>query len=331
MRLLTFKDAIREAQEEVLKDSSVVLIGEGVPDPKRIFGTTAGLKEKFPNQVFDMPVSENGMTGVCVGVAVNGLKPILVHQRMDFSLYSMDQIVNNAAKWYSMFGGNGGSCPLVIRMIIGRGWGAGNQHSQNLTALLAHIPGLKIMFPTNARDAYSLFIEAVKDPNPVIFIEHRWLYETVSNMDHQQIDYDPDCEISVLAIGHAALEARKAREALKQFGIRIRVIEIQKIKPVFLGDITNKSNQFIIVEDAWEYGGLAGEIGMRLYEQGAKRVQRITCPDYPAASSPALTKDYYPTAGQIVHMVGKMLNKNTPNIVKLLPHDVPDATFRGPF
>lgn len=328
-RIITFKQAILEAQEEALKDPSVILIGEGVPDPKEIFGTTKGLAMKFPSQVFDMPVSENGITGVSIGAAINGLRPILVHQRMDFSLYSMDQIVNNAAKWFSMYGGQGGSVPIVIRMIIGRGWGAGNQHSQNLTALFAHIPGLKIFFPTNARDAFNLFIEAVKDPNPVLFIEHRWLYETTASMNNIAEEKEDAAAISILAIGHTVIEAKKAKEAIKDH-LKIRVIEIQKIRPLFPYDISCKMNKFIITEDAWS-GGIAAELGMSLYECGAKNVFRIICPNYPSASSPALTKNYYVSANKIIKKIEAITDLDLPKVDEPEFHDVPDIHFRGPF
>ena len=158
-RKIRFFEAIREAiGQSMEKDDSVFVIGEGVPDPKGIFGTTLGLQEKYgTNRVLDMPVSENGMTGVCIGAALTGLRPILIHQRLDFSLLSLDQIINNAAKWHYMFGGRL-SVPLVIRLIIGQGWGQGAQHSQNLQALFAHIPGLKVVMPSNAYDAKGLLI-----------------------------------------------------------------------------------------------------------------------------------------------------------------------------
>lgn len=326
MRLLSFKDAIREAQEVCLEDKTVFLIGEGVPDPKAIFGTTAGLKDKFPNQVFDMPLSENGLTGVCVGAAMNGMKPILVHQRIDFSLYSMDQIVNSAAKIHSMYGGKI-NCPMVIRMIVGRGWGAGNQHSQNLTAMFAHVPGLKIFFPTNARDAYYLFIEAVLDPNPVLFIEHRWLYETTSDMDmdNKTPSFDnPD--VTIIAIGHAVLEAKKAIESNKH--VKINLIELQRIKPL---DFNVYGDKFIVVDDAWSFCGLAAEIGLSLYEEGAEKVVRVTCPDYPSGSSLALTKSYYPSANSIAKALEDICREPMAYSPVRDNHDVPDASFRGPF
>jgi pyruvate/2-oxoglutarate/acetoin dehydrogenase E1 component len=177
VRELTYAQAIQEGLSQAMEaDPRVIVIGEGVPDPKAIFATTAGLREKFGSQrVFDMPLSENGMTGICIGAALSGIRPVMVHQRIDFSLLAMDQLVNNAAKWHYMFDGLA-SVPLVVRVIIGRGWGQGPQHSQSLQALFAHIPGFKVVLPATPYDAKGMLISAIEDNNPVIFIEHRWLH-----------------------------------------------------------------------------------------------------------------------------------------------------------
>jgi len=352
-RLLTFKEALREAHEIALQDPSVILIGEGVPDPKAIFGTTAGLKEKFPNQVFDMPVSENGMTGICIGAAINEMKPILVHQRMDFSLYSADQLINNAAKWYSMFGGQK-SVPLVIRMIVGRGWGAGNQHSQNLTALFAHVPGLKIFCPSNASDAKTMLLAAVKDPNPVLFVEHRWLYETTSEMREEEFQPVPLCyswntlrqwidEVTIVAAGHATLEALRARNFLAKAGVKASVVDLRSIKPlgmVFIKHRVKNTKNLIVVEDGWKFCGLGAEIIAQLAEDGEISFDappvRLTYPDYPSGSSPGLTANYYVGPYDIGKAVEKVLRRpldlsELKSYQESRTHDVPDANFRGPF
>ena len=140
---LSFAKAINEGLSQAMKiDDSVICYGLGVPDPKGVFGTTVGLQKKFGKErVFDMPASENAMTGVAIGASLNGIRPVMTHQRLDFFLLAMDQLVNNAAKWHYMFGGQS-SVPITIRLIIGRGWGQGPTHSQNLQAIFAHIPGL---------------------------------------------------------------------------------------------------------------------------------------------------------------------------------------------
>lgn len=349
LRILSFKEAIREAQEQALEDyTDCFLIGEGVGDPKQIFGTTTGLKDKFPRRVFDMPISENALTGVCVGAAVNGMKPILVHQRMDFSLYAMDQLVNNAAKWHSMYGGQA-SVPFIIRMIIGRGWGQGNQHSQNLTAMYAHVPGLKIVVPTTAYDAKGLFRGALDDPNPVLFIEHRWLYETTSKVpehhykialgDEQTLLCNGD-DVTVVAIGHSVLEARRAVSMLPD--VSVDLIALSTIKPMCLYNVhqsVKRTGRLIVLDDAWKFCGLAAEIVASVVEENINlksKPIRLTYPDYPSGSSPTLTKGYYVGPYDIASAIEKSIGREL-ELEKLFmeqmerTHDVPDSSFKGPF
>lgn len=347
--LTSFKDAIREAQEIALSDESAFLIGEGVGDPKQVFGTTIGLKDKFPSQVFDMPISENALTGVCIGAATNGMKPILVHMRIDFSLYSMDQIVNNAAKWHSMYGGQK-SVPMIIRMLIGRGWGQGNQHSQNLTAMYAHVPGLKIVVPSNAYMAKALFLSSFQDPNPVLFIEHRWLYDTTSEVPEGIIKeplgkcrYDNrGDDVTIVASGYAMVEARHAVKYLAEQNVSCDLIDIQTIKPLdieTIKDSVRRTRHLVVIDDAWSFCGVAGEIIAQIAESGIKLDTppiRITYPDYPSGSSPALTKYYYTgpydicLAVNVVH--SKKINlEQIRKYQKERTHDVPDKNFRGPF
>ena len=176
-RVITYAEAIREALDQAMAaDESVIVFGLGVDDPKAIFGTTAGLQETYGcERVFDTPTSENAMTGVGIGAALNGIRPVMVHQRLDFFLLAMDQLVNGAAKWHFMFGGQG-KVPITIRLIMGRGWGQGPTHSQNLQAWFTHIPGLKVVMPATAEDAKGLLLESIRDDNPVVFLEHRWLH-----------------------------------------------------------------------------------------------------------------------------------------------------------
>jgi pyruvate dehydrogenase E1 component beta subunit len=187
----TTAEAIREAQEQLLaQDGDVFIIGEGVND-QGAFGTTKDLKERFPRRVLEMPVSENGMTGVCIGAAVSGMRPIMIHMRADFLLYAADQIINNAAKWWGMFGGKAGTCPLVIRAIIGRGWGQGMQHSQHLEKLFSEIQGLTVVCPSNAKDAKGLLIWASRQNHPVLFFEHRWIHELKCEVPDEMYETPP--------------------------------------------------------------------------------------------------------------------------------------------
>lgn len=291
MSTLSMAESIRITLHEILRDDKdAILIGEGVPDEKGMFGTTTGLKDEFPNQVFDMPVSEAGVTGAMIGAALNGLRPILTHQRMDFSLYSADQLINNAAKWYSMFGGQR-SVPLTIRMTIGRGWGQGNQHSQNLSALYAHIPGLKVFMPSNAKDAANMLYEAHNDPNPVLFLEHKWLYNCKEIPTEETGD-----QVTVVAWGYMFHEAKAWCQKISGADL----IDLKYLNPIDFGRIirsVEKTRSLIVMEDSWDKGSIGDSIvsvvarsGIEL--KGAPLKQAL--PNFPCPSSPALAKHYYP-------------------------------------
>jgi pyruvate dehydrogenase E1 component beta subunit len=354
-REITYAAALREAIDDCLKeDPSVFIIGEGVPDPKGIFGTTSGLLERYgPDRVSDMPVSENALTGVCIGAALRGLRPIMTHQRLDFALLSLDQIINNAAKWYFMFGSQI-SVPLVIRMIIGQGWGQGAQHSQNLHALFAHIPGLKVIMPVTPYDAKGMLTAAVKDPNPVICLEHRWLYnlkglvpETSFMVELGQAKVIREGEdITVVASSYMTVEAVKAAQVLQQAGIFIELIDLRSVRPLDhrrIARSVKKTGHLLVADSGWTTGGIAGEIIAQVSEtvfgdlKGAPA--RIALPDIPTPSSPGLTKNFYPGCRQIVKRVCAMLKRGEAEVDSILaddlksdkPHDVPDLSFQGPF
>src|ERR671934_2730203 len=176
-RILSYIEAIREAtDQEMERDSSVVVFGLDVDDPKAIQGTTGGLLEKYGQErVFGTPLSEDAMTGAAVGMALAGLRPIHVHIRMDFLLLAMNQLVNVAAKSRYMYGGRV-AVPLVVRSMIGKSWGQGAQHSQGLYSFFMHVPGLKVVAPSNSYDAKGCLAAAVRDDNPVLYVEHRLLH-----------------------------------------------------------------------------------------------------------------------------------------------------------
>ena len=186
MRQITYCQAINEALKQVMeRDKAVFIMGLGVDDAKRIFGSTVGLSEKFgKGRAFEIPISENAITGVAIGASLCGMRPVMTHQRMDFMFYCFDQLMNHAAKWHYMFGGEF-SVPITIRSIIGRGWGQGTQHSQSLQALFSHVPGLKVVMPATPYDAKGLLISSVLDDNPVIFIEHRKLYDVKGDVPEE--------------------------------------------------------------------------------------------------------------------------------------------------
>lgn len=355
-RTITAAAAIHEATDQCMAvDERVIVIGEGAPDPKGIFGTTLGLRQKYgAERVWDMPVSENGLTGACIGAAISGFKPILTHQRVDFALLSLDQIINNAAKWFYMFGGQQ-SVPLVIRMVVGHGWGQGAQHSQNLQALFAHIPGLKVVMPATAHDAKGLLISAIEDPNPIIFLEHRWIHGLTGVVPEEMYRVTlgearvarEGSDITIVSSSYMVIEAMRAAEVLTKLGVTAEVLDLRTISPldeesIFLS--VQKTARLLVVDSGWTNGGIAGEVIARVVSQQFAALsappQRLALPDMPAPSAPALTKFYYPSYRTIVKQVCEMLNKDVTllqqeweaeDLKNPVAHDVPDPSFTGPF
>ena len=349
-RFVTYAEALNEAQAYALEHiDGVYLMGLGVPDPKGIFGSTLGLPERFgEGKVFDVPISENALTGVALGSAVTGQRPILTHQRVDFTLVSIDQIVNQAAKWHYMFGGHM-SAPMVIRMIIGRGWGQGPQHSQALHAWFAHVPGLKVVMPATAYDAKGMLIAAVRDENPVVILEHRWLYGVKDAVPEAGYLVPLDkamvrragTDITLIGISYMTLECLRAAELLAECGINAEVVDLRSVRPIDYATLlasVEKTRLVLIADHATSVAGVAGELSAsvneKLFDTLLAAPVRVSLPDYPAPTSHAFAKGYYPNAHTIANAALGALNKPT---LKTEPtehrsaHDQPDATFTGPF
>ena len=350
LRCITFAEAIREATVQAMeKDDTVLALGLGVTDPKGVFGTTLGLKERFGEErAYDIPVSENAVTGICVGLAISGFRPILSHQRADFMLMSMDQIINNVAKWNYMFGGQD-SVPLVIRTIIGRGWGQGPQHSQNFQAMFAQVPGLKVVSPTTPYQAKGLMAAAIEDPDPVIFVEHRWLHSQVGDVPEEYYSIPigkahmmhEGEDLTVVTSLDMAVEALKVAEKLKSQKIDIEVVDLCTVKPLDEETILNsvrKTGRLLVIDSSWKDFGAASQVTALVAEKGHDHlkgaIRRLGLPDIPSPSTPALSKEYYPRAKDICliieEMLGKKINMSVFEKAKL-PHDVPDPFFKGPF
>ncbi len=349
-RMITFAEALREALfQSMERDRSIFVIGLGATDTKGVFGTTLGLEESLgKDRVFDMPVSENAMTGVVTGAAISGMRPVLVHQRADFILMSMDQIVNSAAKWLYMFGGRT-SVPITIRSIIGRGWGQGPQHSQNFQGLLAQIPGLKIVVPTTPYDAKGLLTAAIEDNNPVIVIEHRWLFNQIGEVpeDYYTIPIGrarvmrEGEDITVVASMDTALEACIVAEKLSHSGINLEVVNLRSVKPLdeetILASVT-KTGRLLILDSSWRDFGVSAQIAAvaaeKVHDCLKTGIKRLGLPDSPSPTSPGLANHYYiceaDIADAVSELLGLSLDHEELGIMDCVD-DVPDDLFRGPF
>lgn len=347
---LTYGEAINDALSIAMAlDPLMICYGLGISDPKAIFGTTKGLVEKFGNhRIFDMPTSENAMTGVSIGAAIAGIRSVVTHQRLDFFLLAMDQLVNSAAKWHYTYGV---PIPITIRLIIGRGWGQGPTHSQNLHSWFAHIPGLKVVMPSNPQDAKGLLLASIFDPNPVIFLEHRWLHNSKGNVavgDYRtplgsanilQIGTD----ITIVGMSYLTVEARRAVDYLATCNVSCELIDLRTLKPidwVLIQKSVAKTGHLLVLDSGYTTGSLAGEIIARIAIESFDLLKsapvRLAMPDVPEPASFGLTKGFYVGAEQIVSAVCRILEIDDQSILdnspkEHSPHDVPGDWFKGPF
>lgn len=323
-RELSYRDAIREALLQALEtDRSVFLFGEGIDDPGGVFGTTLGLKEKFGDRVMDSPIAENGMTGVSIGAAITGMRPVFIHMRVDFLPMCMDQIVNHAAKWSYMTGGKV-KVPLTIRAVIGRGWGSAAQHSQSLQAMFAHTPGLNVIMPASPYDAKGMLLGSIAGNTPTVCIEHRWLYDQKEAVPGEPyvihagkgILRRKGKDITLIAASYMVFESLRAAAELERSGIEAEVIDLRSIQPLdedLIVESVRKTGRLIIADTGWKAFGVSAEVAAvvaeKAYDVLRAPVKRICLPWAPTPASPVLEKAYYPTSEDIVKSAKEMLGK----------------------
>jgi len=315
-RKLSYVDAVREALELALThDERVFVMGQGVDDPVGMFGITPDLHKKYgTDRVFDTPLSENALTGIAIGAALGGMRPVYMHNRPDFLLLAMDQIVNHASKWSYMFGGRV-SVPIVIWATVGRGWGGGAQHTQTLQGLFNHIPGLYLVMPTTPYDAKGLLLNSIANNNPVIIIEHRWLLRQTGSVPEgiytipfgRGVIRRQGKDVTVVAISHMVVEALSAARELQEQGIDIEIIDPRTIKPLDEALILNslkKTGRLIIADTGWKTGGVGAEISALMAEKGFELlkapIKRIASLDIPTPASHVLENKFYAGKADII-------------------------------
>lgn len=348
MAEMKYSDAIRSAIGEAMEsDANVITMGLGVPDPGGVFGTTLDLQDRFGNdRVMDIPCAENGMTGIIIGMALGGKKVILSHQRVDFSFLSLEQLFNQASKWHFMFGGQE-SVPIVVRMIVGRGWGQGPQHSQFAPSLFTHFPGIKVVCPVFPKDAKSLMHWAIRNPNPVIFFEHRWLHFIEGETDELESLESETAKIilegkdvTLVSYSYGVLECMVAADYIRNYGIEAEVIDLRFLSPIDFATITKsvkKTSRLIVLEHTWSSGSIASEIITNVVTSGMHFKDppcRLSLPDYPFPTSIGLAKDYYPGQKELVETLKSMFKR--PDVEGIVfsedyEHDKPNPLFNGPF
>ncbi len=311
---LTYGTAIRAAFEYLLERyPEVFVIGQGLWSPWYVGNSMTDLDKKFgQKRVIDTPVSELACTGAAVGASLCGMRPIVVHPRIDFMLYAIDAIVNQAAKWSHMVGGQAHPA-VTIRAIINRGGEQGAQHSQALHAWFAHVPGLRVVMPATVADARDLMIAAVRCDDPVVYIDDRWLYDLADDLPPVReltlADEGPRClapgtDITFVAASYSTRLALEARAILAPQGVSAEVVDLRVLNPLRVEAIltsVRKTGRLLAIDGGWRTCGMAAEVVAQVAEHlapGALRAApaRITLPDAPAPTSRVLEKTYYPTA-----------------------------------
>lgn len=324
-RKLSYSLAINEALHQSMEsDPSVFLIGQGVKSPWYVGNTAQDLLARFGDQrVIDTPVSENAVTGAAVGAALAGMRPVVVHPRMDFMYFAFDPIINEAANWFYMNGGRI-SVPLVIWGIINRGGEQAAQHSQSLHSIFSHVPGLKVVMPATPYDAKGLMAAAIRDPNPVVFIDDRWLYGLEENVPEDLYEVEigkaalrrKGSDVTIAAASFMANEALKAAQSLAQMQIEAEVIDLRTVKPIdteLLFKSVRKTGRLVIADGGWKTCGYAAEIAAlaaeNVFAYLKAPIRRVTLPDCPAPASVNLEKEFYRTCKDIVKAVKSIVKR----------------------
>ena len=315
MRTLTYAQAIREAHAQLLaRDSRVFVVGQGLWSPWYAGGSLEGLDQEFGRErMLDSPVSENAVTGMAVGAALAGMRPIVFHPRMDFMLLAVDPIVNQAANWSYLFAGRI-SVPIVVRAVINRGGEQGAQHSQALHAMFMHVPGLKVVMPSTPFDAKGLLVAALEDPNPVLYIDDRWLYSQEGDVPAETYRVPigkaavrrRGSDVTLIGISWMAAKAVEAAEELASEGIDAEVIDLRSLKPwdqATVIESVRKTRRAVVADPGWHTAGASAEIAATIAKEAFAElgapVERVALPDTPAPTSRVEENAYYPDASHI--------------------------------
>lgn len=326
-RSLAYKEALSEGLVQAMeRDPSIFVTGIAVDYSSGIFGSTTEALRRFgPKRVFDAPAMENALAGIAIGAAVMGKRPVIVHPRADFMFLAMDQLINLAAKWKYMFAGRAGSVPLVIRAIIGRGWGQGATHSQSLQSIFAHFPGIAVVMPASPRDAKGLTTAALAADHPTVIFEYRTLYEATGPVpaEYFREKIGParvvreGRDLTIVATSQMVTEAVTAAATLAEMGISAEIVDPRSIRPLDEATILasiRKTSRLIVADTSWELCGFASEVAALAAEKAfadlRAPVRRIALPDSPAPVSATLERAFYPSASTIVKVAMALLGKS---------------------
>jgi pyruvate/2-oxoglutarate/acetoin dehydrogenase E1 component len=346
-RTLNYGEALYEAtRQEMERDPGVFVMGLGVDDARGLYGTTLDLHKLFgPDRNFDTPLAEDAMTGVAIGAALNGMRPIHVHQRMDFLLLCMNQLVNLAAKQHYTFAGQT-PVPIVVRASIGRSWGQGPQHSQALHSYFMHVPGLKVVAPTTPYDAKGCLIAAIRDDNPVVFVEHRMLYRFSGIVPEEPYEVPfgkarvlgGGDDVTIVGVCHMVVEALRARSLLRELDLSAEVIDPVSLAPLDIDGIVasvEKTRRLLVVDNGWVTCGAAAEIVAQVFERLQGRVsftaRRMGYAPTPCPTTKPLENAYYPSARGIALAALELVRGDTAGWSPEVTESREITEFKGPF
>ena len=346
---VSVKESIREAQlDHLQEDDNALILGLNAASPLGIFGTVAGLVDQFgPHRVIETPASEAALTGIALGMATAGMRPILIHQRFDFSLLGIDQLVNQVAKWHFMYGGKL-RAPLTIRVIVGRGWGQGPQHSQALHAWLAHVPGLQVVMSSFPQDSYDALRFVTANDIPTIFVEHRWMHTVRGSLEKRQSQRlrgfavrRLGSDITLVGTSYMVIECIAAARLLETRGIDAEVVDQMVLSPLDISGITDstlKTGRLVIADIGTKSFGVGAEMISRLVEAGVKLRAapiRIGLPDMPTPTAVKLASAYYPTSTDIANAAliacGHGESSKFVEVRDAIDLDSPNQQFLGPY
>jgi pyruvate dehydrogenase E1 component beta subunit len=323
MKTLQFREAIAEAMsEEMRKDPSIYLMGEEVAEYNGAYKASKGMLDEFgPERVIDTPISELGFAGIGVGSAMNGNKPIIEFMTFNFALVGIDQIINNAAKIRQMSGGQF-NCPIVFRGPTASAGQLAATHSQAFENWYANTPGLKVVVPSNPKDAKGLLKASIQDPDPVIFMESEQMYGDKGEVPEGEYTIPlgvaevirNGSDVTVVSFGKILKEAVKAADTLSAQGIELEVIDLRTIRPLDMDTIiasVKKTNRLVILEEAWPFGSIASEIAFQVQDNAFDYldapIQKINTADTPAPYSPVLLEEWLPSAQDVIDAVNRVM------------------------
>ena len=325
MKTLQFRQAIAEAMsEEMRKDDSIYLMGEEVAEYNGAYKASKGMLDEFgPERVIDTPISELGFAGVGVGSAMNGNRPIIEYMTFNFCLVGIDQIINNAAKIRQMSGGQF-NCPIVFRGPTASAGQLAATHSQAFESWFANCPGLKVVVPSNPKDAKGLLKSAIRDDDPVIFMESEQMYGDKGEVPEDEYTIPLGVaeikregkDVTIVSFGKIIKEAYKAADELEKEGISCEIIDLRTVRPMDHDAILNsvkKTNRLVVLEEAWPFGNVATEITYlvqsKAFDYLDAPVVKINTADTPAPYSPVLLEEWLPNSDDVVKAVKKVLYK----------------------